>query len=400
MTKIKIKFRSVEEKDCNFLLGLRNDPVVVRNSIVSEPVDLETHKKWFRESLKNPNRKIFIIVFEGKDIGQARFDRQDINSAEISISIISDYRGRGLGSKVIKEACRFAFFKLGYRGIIAQIKNNNIASSKSFSKAGFVEKEKKNNLVVMELMEIKKGLKIWSTNMKWFDQAKKLFDNKKIDYIELYVVPGSFEKSILKLKGLNVPMIIHAPHSFHNFNLADWSLHKSNISKFEEVKKFAKELNAPKIIVHPGYNGDINSTIECLDKFNYKDILIENQSKIGLNNEEMICYLPKDIKLLLDKRRGFCLDFSHVYKAAASLNKDPKELINEFLKLNPYMFHICDGDSSVEKDEHLSLGEGNFDLEFLKKGIRNSEAKMVSFEVPKKGELDNDIKSIEYFNSL
>jgi len=241
---------------------------------------------------------------------------------------------------------------------------------------------------------MKIGLKLWSTNKELFNKANYLYNNKEIDYVELYVIPGSFKSGINKL---NMPTIIHAPHSGHKFNIANKSLLKSNMEKFEEVKKFAQELNALKIIVHPGYNGEIYSALKCLEKFNYENILIENMPVKGLHNENCLGYIPENIKWLLDIGFKFCLDFSHAYKAAVSLNLNAKKLIKSFLKLNPYMFHICDGNINNEFDEHLNLGEGNFDLKFIKNCIGD---KFVTFETPKKNNLINDIKNIKYFKGI
>jgi hypothetical protein len=38
------------------------------------------------------------------------------------------------------------------------------------------------------------GLKLWSTNENYIEEAKRLFDNGIYQYIELYVIPNSFEK--------------------------------------------------------------------------------------------------------------------------------------------------------------------------------------------------------------
>lgn len=249
--------------------------------------------------------------------------------------------------------------------------------------------------------KLKIGFKTWSTNLELFDQAETLFQNKKINYLEVYTVPGSSDQTIPLLKKLNIPIILHAPHISHNFNLADPAREESNLKIFEEVKRFAQELNLPRIIVHPG-QGNLNQAFKCLEKFRYQNILIENIAKVGTNRKECLGYSPEGIKSFLEQGYGFCLDFSHAIKAACSLNRDYKHFIQEFLTLNPFMFHLCDGNSNFEIDEHLNLGEGNFDLKFLKNCIEESENKIVTLETPRRthSSFKNDAINLGYLNRL
>ncbi|MBU0459994.1 MAG: sugar phosphate isomerase/epimerase [Nanoarchaeota archaeon] len=182
--------------------------------------------------------------------------------------------------------------------------------------------------------KIKCGLKLWSSNEELFDQAKELFKKKEIDFIEVYVVPGSTNRVIAKLKGSNIPMVIHATHSSHNFNPGSKDKFEYNLKLFVEIKKVASELNFPKIIIHPE-QGDIQQSLACFDKLDYPNILVENMPKKGLQGEELIGYTPQEIKLFLDKGYGFCFDIGHAIKAAYSLKKDLKQFIKEFFKLKP-----------------------------------------------------------------
>ena len=40
------------------------------------------------------------------------------------------------------------------------------------------------------------GLKLWSDNEKYISQAEKLYAKKIYDYIELYIVPGTYDRYI------------------------------------------------------------------------------------------------------------------------------------------------------------------------------------------------------------
>jgi len=44
------------------------------------------------------------------------------------------------------------------------------------------------------------------------------------------------------------------------------------------------------------------------------------------------------------------------------------------LKLKPKMVHISDGTLCNEKDEHLAVGDGDYDFEFLMNCVRKSKS--------------------------
>jgi len=243
--------------------------------------------------------------------------------------------------------------------------------------------------------------KTWSTNLKLFEQAETLFQNKTINFLEIYTVPGTFTQCQPYLQKLTLPVILHAPHDKHNFNLANPKRETSNLKIFEEIKQFAQELNFPKLIIHPG-QGNLPQVFKVLEKVNYPHIIIENIAKLGVNHQECIGYSPAEIQKFLDKGHDFCLDFSHAIKTACSLNKDYKIYLQEFLKLKPFMFHLCDGHINHPIDEHLNFGEGDFDIQFLKQCIQQNDNPIVTLEIPRQNHssFQEDLVNLEYLNNL
>lgn len=216
---------------------------------------------------------------------------------------------------------------------------------------------------------LKIGLKLWSINIDLIDQALKLFNKERFHYIELYVVPGSFDV-ISKWKSIEIPYIIHAPHSFHGFNLAQKEKRQGNERKFIETKKFADELGSSFIITHGGNNGLFDETLRQLGQLNDSRILLENKPKIGLAGEECVGYLPEDFQKASEmvNTGGMALDFVHAVCAANSTGKDPVVFIDSFLEMKPKLFHLSDADINSTKDSHLNLGRGSLPLgELIKK---------------------------------
>ncbi|MEN6374684.1 MAG: TIM barrel protein [Smithella sp.] len=245
------------------------------------------------------------------------------------------------------------------------------------------------------------GLKLYSTNTSLIPEAL-LIKNKFFNYVELYVIPGSYEKTISAWKEFAVPFVIHAPHSFHGVNLARFDSKAKNIQHLQEVQRFADELNADIIVVHGGNNGDINETIEELLIINDARIVIENKPKIGTLDELCIGWSPQEFNEFREAGvlNGIALDFTHAVCAARAANTDQWELIQSLMAFKPKIFHLSDTDSSSHKDMHLNLGKGSLNLQKFFSFV--SLDSLVTIETPRKNAetLSEFVTDIEYIQRL
>ncbi len=246
---------------------------------------------------------------------------------------------------------------------------------------------------------MKFGIKIWSINKDLIKLAKKHFLKKDFDYIELNAIKNSFDKEILSnIKGITI--IIN--YDNNDVNFAKEELYKENILAIKEAQRFADFLDAKYIIIHPGHDGYVSNVNKLINEINDDRICIENMPGktfdlkfycVGRTYEEL-----KKIKL-----NNYCLDLPHAIKAAITLNIEIFDNIKELLKLNPIIFHICDGNLDNEVDEHLNIGEGEYDFERIAGLIGNRDA-WISLETPKIDykSLDNDLINLkkirEYFD--
>ena len=227
------------------------------------------------------------------------------------------------------------------------------------------------------------GLKLHSTNTDVISEAVTLWQDDIFQYIELYIVPGSYMSTHEAWKACNIPFVIHAPHSFNGMNLAVRSLQDSNINRFVETQKFANELNADGIIVHGGHRGSIKETIRQAKLQSEPRILLENKPKVGINDEVCVGCSPEDFQLAFASRvfKGFVLDFGHANCAALSMRRETMNLVLDFLTFKPEIFHLSDGDARSEKDTHLNFGKGDLPVkEFVGVIPKN---KRVTLEVPR-----------------
>ena len=215
------------------------------------------------------------------------------------------------------------------------------------------------------------GLKLWSTNENYVEEAVRLYKKGVYHYIELFAVPHSFEKYIDLWAGLKIPYVIHAPHSLTGLNLARAECYEQNLVLSKEAFAYAKILNAKFVIFHPGINGDIKQTAKqmnmILSKCNIDPlaVLIENKPYYGIK-DGIICNgsSPDEIEFVIKESGiGFCLDIGHAIYSANAKVIDSFKSLNSFMNLRPKMFHLSDGDFKGVYDEHEHLGKGTFELD-------------------------------------
>lgn len=63
------------------------------------------------------------------------------------------------------------------------------------------------------------GLKLYSTDVALIQDAVR-FKEGLFNFVELYIVPGSYVKTISAWKTFDITYVIHASHSFHGVTLA------------------------------------------------------------------------------------------------------------------------------------------------------------------------------------
>jgi endonuclease IV len=227
------------------------------------------------------------------------------------------------------------------------------------------------------------GLKLWSTNENYVKEAIRLFEKGIYQYIEIYMLPGTEQKMVDMWKELEIPYVVHAPHFMAGLNLAKREQKETNFKLIDETRRFADELSAENIIVHPGVAGNIEETAMQIKEINEPRIIVENKPYYALV-DGLICNgaTAEDIGFVMKEAEiGFCLDIGHAFCAARGLKKEPMEFLKSFLSLKPEMFHLTDGDYESIYDRHDHIGKGNYD----KKKIVNliPQGKRVAVETAK-----------------
>ena len=249
---------------------------------------------------------------------------------------------------------------------------------------------------------MKLGLKLWSVNGNYIAPALALYEREVFDYIELFTVPGS-ASYIEKWKALDIPFVLHAPHSLAGFNPAVKDRRSANFALLPELDEYRIALNPEFIIFHPGVDGSIDETI---NQFNiiqeqFPEIhslsLVENKPSIGLTGTTCVGALPQEIiRIQNETGMGFCFDIGHAVCASNTSGID----IKDFFRMQPAIYHLSDGDGDSELDAHLNYGKGDFDIGLILKQLP-SDAK-ITIETDKASEdnLNDFVKDVEYLSYI
>jgi deoxyribonuclease IV len=246
------------------------------------------------------------------------------------------------------------------------------------------------------------GLKLWSINENYAEEAVRLHQNGTYDYIELYAIPGSFKQHIHLWQDIDIPFIIHAPHFKDGLNFAKKELKDKNKVMALEAFQYADSLKAKYIIFHPGVNGDNNETVNQVKALFDSRILIENKPYFG-NGENLVCNgsSPEEIQMITGRTgTGFCFDIGHSICAANAKNIEPFEYIRRFLELGPKMIHFTDGDYRGVFDRHDHYGMGSYPIgEILKLIPENIH---VTYEAVKDSpdNLDDFVRDMKYLKKF
>lgn len=133
----RVQIRYATKDDARFLFELRNQ---ANNRLMSKNISelrWEDHLNWFTKRLERSDVHIFIAENEShQKIGQFRIDPD----FKVSVSISDEFKALGYGTELIKVGS-LEFRKHSKEILIAEIKDQNPASLKSFEKAGYRKKE-------------------------------------------------------------------------------------------------------------------------------------------------------------------------------------------------------------------------------------------------------------------
>jgi UDP-2,4-diacetamido-2,4,6-trideoxy-beta-L-altropyranose hydrolase len=131
-----VDLRLAAADDCRTFFDWANDPAVRAASFAAEPIDWETHARWFTARLHDPQCRLYIARYNQSEIGPIRFEEIG-NGTTISLSLAPSARGQDLAAALILRGVDQIFRDSSTPMIHAFIKPENGPSLRAFQIAGF-----------------------------------------------------------------------------------------------------------------------------------------------------------------------------------------------------------------------------------------------------------------------
>jgi UDP-2,4-diacetamido-2,4,6-trideoxy-beta-L-altropyranose hydrolase len=132
-----LRLRAATQEDMLLLWEWANDPVTRCNSFARERISWTAHEAWYAERIASPDTRWWILECRHVPVGQIRYDRGDADTAQINFSIAPAYRGRNLGTHLLRLTADVAGQELGVRIVEGTTFVENRASNHAFVSAGF-----------------------------------------------------------------------------------------------------------------------------------------------------------------------------------------------------------------------------------------------------------------------
>jgi hypothetical protein len=133
----KMVIKPADLSDLGDIFEWRNDACSRSMFLSSDVVSLDEHIIWYRRSLNNPHRKMFIGSINDLKVGVVRFDfNVDTDHSDVSINLNPRLRGSGYGYTLLAKSISL-YKQSNDNTLIATIKKGNIASLKIFGKCDF-----------------------------------------------------------------------------------------------------------------------------------------------------------------------------------------------------------------------------------------------------------------------
>ena len=146
-------YRLANDSDCKDIYEWENDIVTRAQSVNTALFSYASHIEWYKNSLLNNKRFLYIALNNNRRFAFIRFDHVHQGVYESSIILNPIIRGKGLSSQILNGSIDLFLKHHNTVSIIkASIKNTNLSSRKCFLKSGFIFQRKNDEYSLYDLI--------------------------------------------------------------------------------------------------------------------------------------------------------------------------------------------------------------------------------------------------------
>jgi UDP-2,4-diacetamido-2,4,6-trideoxy-beta-L-altropyranose hydrolase len=132
-----ISLRPITEDDFNTIFVWRNDRETRRYFKNPDPIKRKSHLAWCTKIQLDPDSAHLIGERDGKPVGVLFYNLHGL-TAEVSIYLVPELRGRRLGSELLKAGTTWISANHPLvRKLKAYVDIDNVSSAKVFKKSGY-----------------------------------------------------------------------------------------------------------------------------------------------------------------------------------------------------------------------------------------------------------------------
>ena len=236
---------------------------------------------------------------------------------------------------------------------------------------------------------MKLGFSTLALFMSSLEQCLKTASKDEFQLMEILCEGPYWPRNVLSLdkkvfepfSSYDIDVFLHSPTIDLNPGSLNPGIREETLKQLEETIDFAVKINAKAITTHPGLihrfeervrTYGINHAIETLRDAN--DYAMGMGIKFSVENMPnkyaYFCNTAEEHQFFINE----CGSYATVDTGHANTSKDVKA----FFKINKIAYYHLN-DNNGKKDQHLTLGEGNFDLNLLS-GVDNGIIELNNYQ--------------------
>ncbi len=128
----KYNFKIIDYCDYPILFEWANDPITRKNSFNSDKIEIQNHKEYIKEIIKDKKITQYIFYVDDRPIGTIREKKLSNKEIELSYTVSPNERNKNIGSKMMMK-----FLEDRKGSFLCKIKQNNVPSIKMVERCGF-----------------------------------------------------------------------------------------------------------------------------------------------------------------------------------------------------------------------------------------------------------------------